>query len=300
MVQLALTYKKLVSRDFRILAVIEREMSRYEYVPLEVIERRLRLPSTHVAAGLQKLNKLKLVQRRLGEYVGYRLTYMGLDMLALHSLVERGVLQALGDKLGVGKESDVYSGLTPSGQRVIVKFHRVGKTSFHQLVRVRHYAASRRFSNWFEIAKVSGQREYRVLEELHRVGALVPRPISYSRHVVVAEYIDGVELYMYREPIDPEAMLHRILETLRKAYLDVGVVHGDLSEYNILVRVSDEGEEEPYIIDWPQYVEKEHPSAMQLLRRDVEYVARFFRKRYGVETDVERAIKYVTGEAEAP
>ena len=295
MVLPALVYKKLVPRDFKVLSVIERGMSRYEYVPLEYIERHARMPSTHVALVLQKLNKLKLVKRRLGDYVGYRLTYLGLDMLALHSLVERGVLQALGDKLGVGKESDVYSGLTPAGERVIVKFHRVGRTSFQRVVRVRHYAAERPLQNWFQAAKIAGQREYRVLEELYRAGALVPRPISYSRHVVVTEYIEGIELYRYTDPIDPEAMLEKIIDTLAKAYQEVGVVHGDLSEYNVIVALRD-GEEQPYIIDWPQYVERENPAADQLLRRDVEYIARFFRKRYGVEADVEQLLRRVKGE----
>ncbi len=297
MTLIALTYRKLVPRDFKILGIVEREMARYEYVPLEVIERRARMPSTHVALTLQKLNRLKLLRRRLGDYVGYRLTYLGLDMLALHSLVERGVLQALGTELGVGKESDVYSGLTPSGERVIVKFHRVGRTSFQRVARVRSYAGSPGM-DWFRLAKIAGQREYRALEELYKAGALVPKPYSYSRHVVVTAYIEGVELYAYRSPMDPEAMLGRILDTLRIAYLEVGIVHGDLSEYNVLVSVTEEGDEEPYIIDWPQYVEREHPSAPALLRRDVEYITRFFRKRYGVNVDSDKALGYVKGEAE--
>jgi RIO kinase 2 len=247
---------------------------------------------------LQKLNKLKLVKRRLGDYVGYRLTYLGLDMLALRSLVERGILHALGDKLGVGKESDVYSGLTPSGERVIVKFHRVGRTSFQKVLRVRVYAVDKPGYDWYALAKIAGQREYRVLEDLYKVNALVPKPYSYSRHVVVTEYIEGVELYAYKDPLDPASMLARIADTLRKAYLDVGVVHGDLSEYNIIVRITDEDEELPYIIDWPQYVEKENPAAQQLLSRDVEYIVRFFKKRYGVNIDSKTVLDYVTGKRE--
>ena len=297
MVLIALTYKKLVDRDFKILGIIEREMSRYEYVPLELIERRARMPSTHVAMTLRKLNALKLIKRRLGEYVGYRLTYLGLDMLALRSLVERGVISALGDKLGVGKESDVYSGLTPGGERVIVKFHRVGRTSFQRVVRVRHYAAARPYSSWYDLAKIAGQREYKALEELYHAEALVPKPLGYSRHVVVTEFIEGVELYLYEAPIDPESMLRSILWTLRKAYTEVGIVHGDLSEYNVIVMIEN-GEEKPYIIDWPQYVEKEHPAAEQLLRRDVEYIVRFFRRKYRVILDAGKALRYVKGEAE--
>ena len=299
MVLIALTYKKLVDRDFKVLSIIEREMTRYEYVPIEIIERRAKMPSTHVAMVLRKLNMLKLVKRRLGEYLGYRLTYLGLDMLALRSLVERGILHALGDKLGVGKESDVYSGLTPSGERVIVKFHRVGRTSFQRVVRVRHYAATKPYASWYELAKIAGQREYHALEELYRVGALVPRPLGYSRHVVVTEFIEGVELYLYENAADPEKMLKDVLDTLRKAYLEVGIVHGDLSEYNVLVAVIGD-EEKPYIIDWPQYVEREHPAAEQLLRRDVEYIAKFFRKKYKISIDSEKALKFVRGELEEP
>ena len=298
MVLIALTYKKLVDRDFKILHAIEAEMPRYEYVPIEVIERRTRLPSSHVYAALQKLNQLKLVRRRLGDYVGYRLTYLGLDMLALKSLVDRNILQALGDTIGVGKESDVYSGLTPSGERVIVKFHRVGRTSFQKVVLVRPYLKDRPAYSWLYLAKLAGEREFKALQELYSVGARVPKPIGWSRHVVVTEYVEGVELYEYREAMDPEAMLVKILETLRKAYLEVGIVHGDLSEYNIMVTIRND-EEEPLIIDWPQYVEREHPSAEQLLRRDVNYVLRFFRKAYRVEMDPERALAYVKGEAES-
>lgn len=297
MVLIAVTYKKLVPRDFRVLSIVERGMRKYEYVPLELIERHANMPSTHVAAVLQKLNRLRLVKRRLGDYVGYRLTYMGLDMLALRSLVERGVLEALGERLGVGKESDVYYGLAPGGERVVVKFHRVGRTSFQRVARVRHYAA-RLHADWFMLAKLAGQREYRALEDLFRAGALVPRPLSYSRHVVVTEYIEGIELYAYRSPVDPEAILVKILETLRRAYLDVGIVHGDLSEYNVLVSMVGE-EETPYIIDWPQYVERDFPEAERLLARDVEYIARFFAKRYDVEVSLEKALKYVKGEVEA-
>ncbi len=297
MVQLALTYRKLIDRDFKILSIIEKEMPRYEYVPIEVIEKRAKLPSQHVHLCLQKLNQLKLVRRRLGDYIGYRLTYQGLDVLALRSLVNRGIVSALGDVLGVGKESDVYSALTPTGSRAIVKFHRAGRTSFQQIIRVRAYAADKQVYSWMYLAKLAGEREYRALELLYKIKAYVPKPLGWSRHAVVIEYIDGVELYEYREPEDPWGILEKILITLRKAYTEIGIVHGDLSEYNIMVTIQDD-EEVPLIIDWPQYVEKEHPSADQLLRRDIEYVIRFFRKRYRVEVDTEKALSFVKGEIE--
>ncbi len=295
MVLLAITFKKLVRNDFRILRIIERFLSRYEYVPVEIIERYARIPSKHVALILRKLNRLGLVERKIGDYTGYRLTFMGLDILALKALVDRGVLSALGDKLGVGKESDVYVGITPSGEKVIVKLHKLGRTSFRGVTRVRAFATTKPFSSWLMLAKISGQREYRVLEELYRVHANVPAPISYSRHAVVAKFIEGIELYRYKSPIDPDNILSQIVETIRKAYLDVGVVHGDLSEYNVMVSLENE-REKPYIIDWPQYVEKDHPSAEYLLRRDIEYIARFFEKKYRVIVSLDKLLKFVKGE----
>ncbi|MET1102133.1 MAG: RIO1 family regulatory kinase/ATPase [Pyrodictiaceae archaeon] len=294
---LALTYKKLSQTDFKILRVIEAEMPKYEYVPVEVIERRLNIPSSHVHMSLSKLNRLKLVRRRTGGYTGFRLTWMGLDILALKSLVDRGIIYALGDKLGVGKESDVYSALAPSDKRVIVKFHRAGRTSFQRIVIYRPYVRDKPGVSWMLLAKIAGEREFKALVDLYKVGASVPKPIGYSRHAVVIDYIDGVELYEYQNPEDPKYILKRILFTLRKAYMDVGIVHGDLSEYNVMVTIIDD-REEPLIIDWPQYVPRDDPSAESLLRRDIAYILRFFRRRYRISLDEQKALSYVKGEIE--
>ncbi len=68
-----------------------------------------------------------------------------------------------------------------------------------------------------------------------------------------------------------------------------------MSEYNILVDVEND---KPYIIDWPQYVYRDDPNADYLLKRDVEYIIRFFNKRYDVELDLEKALRFVRGEYE--
>ncbi len=292
---LATIYKQLTQRDFKILRAIERGLGKYEYVPVEYIISQSRIPETYAYMSLGKLNKLKLVRRITATYLGYQLTYRGLDCLALKSLVDRGIIEALGDKLGVGKESDVYRALTPAGDQVILKLHRVGRTSFRQTKRYRTYLEDKPSLGWLIQAKIAGEREFKALAELHKAGARVPRPLGWSRHAVVTEYVEGVELYRVKGLSDPVDVLQKIIDTIRIAYTRVGIVHGDLSEYNIMVTV----EEEPLIIDWPQYVERDHPSAPDLLRRDVEYVVRFFRKKFNVELDLEEALQYVTGKTDA-
>ncbi|MEM4016462.1 MAG: RIO1 family regulatory kinase/ATPase, partial [Fervidicoccaceae archaeon] len=50
----------------------------------------------------------------------------------------------------------------------------------------------------------------------------------------------------------------------------------------------------PVIIDWPQYVYKDHPMALRLLERDVKYIARYFEKTFRVKIDVDEVIKRIT------
>lgn len=59
--------------------------------------------------------------------------------------------------------------------------------------------------------------------------------------------------------------------------------------------VSIDHTERGYIIDWPQWVYRDHESAEILLRRDVEYIVRYFRRRYNIKINFEVAYQYVTG-----
>lgn len=288
--------------DYRVLRVIERNLGRYEYVPIEVIERQARLPPSRILRSMRRLSDLKLVKRTLGTLVGYTLTFLGLDVLAVRALTAKGVIEELGDAIGAGKESDVYIAVTPAGRRVVVKLHREGKAPFHKIRRTRSFAADMSRRSLILWAKLLGKREFKVLVDLHARGARVPEPIAWNRHAVVQGHIEGaVELYRV-PPLDYEdarRALSHILETARIAYRDVGVVHGDLSEFNVLIAPEDGGVG-AYVIDWPQYVYAQEPHAEELLRRDVGYILRFFRSKYAIEVDLEDALAYVRGEGDEP
>lgn len=45
----------------------------------------------------------------------------------------------VGQKVGVGKESDIYLAQTEGGEEVILKFHRLGRVSFRAVKNVRMY-----------------------------------------------------------------------------------------------------------------------------------------------------------------
>ena len=291
--QLADIYTKMNSDMFRILRVIESLQPKYEYPPLDIVERRAKLPPGRFKRALEKLVEMKLIRKSKHQLMGYTLTFQALDLLALNALVARGTISEIGSKIGVGKESEVYNAVSPTGVKLIIKFHREGTRSFKSLRKTRLYMAGSTRKNWLAKAKLVGEREYRALDTLYKLGALVPKPVDWNRHAVVQEYIEGVELYTIPDNglPDPLDVLDKIIETIEIAYRKAGIIHGDLSEYNILISMNGN----PYIIDWPQYVYKDDPIAWDLLKRDVYYIIRFFNKKFRLGLDPQVVLERIKG-----
>jgi len=286
--------KKLSSEDFRVLNAVERGMAKFLYVPLEELSRLSDLSQDEVVIALKKLHSLGLVQRKKGSYVGYMLTARGYDCLALNTLVKRGVLESISaSPVGRGKESDVYKGITPAGRLVAVKFHRVGRTSFRQTRRLRVYVGDRHHISWLYQSRLAAESEFNALKILFAASVSVPEPVDWNRHVVVCEYLEGVELSEAPSLRDAATFRDRLVEEVGKAY-SAGVVHGDLSEYNVLVV-----EDTPVLFDWPQWVSSSHPSALYYLKRDLLNILKFFKRKYSLDYDLESFLERVTKVKEA-
>jgi len=283
--------RALEPEDVRVLRALERLMGRYEHVPVEAILKASGLPKREISYRLDRLHALGLIRRWIGPYTGYVLRMAGHDVLALYSLVKADVLEAFGKPLGVGKEADVYDALMPDGRRVAVKFHRLGRTSFRQTRRLRGYAKGDSWLNWYTRSREAARREIMALRLAYAHGVSVPEPIARNRHVVVMGIIEGAELANVAELPEPEAVLADVLENVRKAYLGAGIIHADLSEFNIIIRP----DTSILIIDWPQFVYKSHPNARWLLERDVKNVLNFFKRKFGLRIAVEAAMSFVVG-----
>jgi RIO kinase 1 len=122
----------------------------------------------------------------------------------------------------------------------------------------------------------------------------VPKPIAVEKNVLVMEFIgkNGVSAPSMKEqpPTDPEKAYNLLLAYLERLYRKAELVHGDLSEYNIMMWKG-----KPLIFDVSQAVPTSHPMAGFLLRRDLENVNRFF-SRLGVKVlSIEEAYRRVAG-----
>jgi RIO kinase 2 len=286
-------FRSLQSDDLKVLQVIETGMKKHEYVPIDQIALYSKILVEKIDFELDRLDRLNLIYRMRAAFVGYTLNYAGYDCLAINALVKAEVLEAFGKSLGVGKEADVFDALDPKGTRVAIKFHRLGRTSFRQTRRKRAYIPEH--ASWLFQSRLAAEKEFEALKLTHACGVAVPEPIFQNRHTIVMGVIEGGELSQYREIEDPLEVLEEILLNVRKAYLDAGVVHADLSEYNVILKP----DRHVLIIDWPQYVTKDHPNSKDLLTRDVKNLLDFFNRRFRVKVEIEEVYNFVTGKAKS-
>ncbi|NJD98377.1 tyrosine protein kinase [Thermococcus sp. LS1] len=280
-------YPNLRDLDFRILRGVELNMRHHKWVPLEDIARFARVDIETASFRLGKLDNWGLVRRRsdIG-YIGYQLTIHGYDTLAIRALSKKGIIDAISTtQIGVGKDADVYVGITPSGEKVAVKFNRIGgrtssrKASYHGIVfRDKHH------TSWLYVSRLIAKKEYEALALLSPI-ARVPRPIAWNRHAVVMEFVEGTELAELRDTDLTKEEAAQVLDRVLEEYLKIvrfGIVHSDMSEFNIVLT-----DDDILIIDWAQYVTTAYPESYELLKRDLTVLLNAFRRRWRVERNLE-------------
>ncbi|MEM3781888.1 MAG: serine protein kinase RIO [Candidatus Micrarchaeaceae archaeon] len=208
-----------------------------------------------------------------------------------------GIISQFHFKIATGKESDIFlaePGPKVSADILVLKIFRIETTSFRN--RLDYLLGDPRFSsvknNMHAIVDVWCKKEFGNLKLAQSTKVNAPKPYAFSGNVLAMEFIgsNGVPAPRIRdvELADPENVLKEIIVQIGKLYA-AGLVHADLSEYNILIK-----ENRPYFIDFGQAVVKEHPSAQAFLERDVGNVLTFFKKRHGLDYSLESALRTIT------
>ncbi|KAJ4149671.1 Serine/threonine-protein kinase rio2, variant 2 [Fusarium falciforme] len=262
----------------------------HELVPTPLIEKisRLRGGASGVHRSISALAKVGLIARvKEAKYDGYRLTYGGLDYLALHTHAKRKDVYSVGNRIGVGKESDIMVVADETGTQRVLKIHRLGRISFRTVKSNRDYLKNRQSGSWMYLSRLAAMKEFAFMKALREEGFPVPEPIAQSRHTIVMSLIDAFPLRQISDVPDP-ASLYADLISLILRLAKHGLIHGDFNEFNILVKEertkSEDGQEvvnlEPIIIDFPQMVSMEHQNAEMYFDRDVNCIKRFFERRF--------------------
>ncbi|MCD4704143.1 MAG: serine protein kinase RIO [Methanosarcinaceae archaeon] len=220
---------------------------------------------------------------------------------ALHKLFRKRYIEALGGPISTGKEANVFLA-EGEDKELAIKIYRISSSTFRAMED--YILGDPRFSNIRNAKKdiifAWTKKEYRNLIRAKEAGIRVPEPMITERNILVMEFMgdDGKAYpllkYVSFDIEDGQRIYHTVTKYMRMLYQKAKLVHGDLSEYNIMIDTHDLS---PIIIDVGQAVTLEHPRADYFLRRDVENIIRYF-KRYKINTSPEELYTYIINSSE--
>lgn len=223
---------------------------------------------------------------------------------SLEPLADQGIIQHVIRPLMSGKEAQIYLVESRGELKVAKVYKEASNRSFKHRAdytegrRTRSSRGQRAMQKRSRFGKQEIESAWRTAEvdaiyKLRDAGVLVPEPYEFIEGVLIMELVRGED----GEPaprladINPSRaeateLFHTLLAEVVKM-LCAGVVHGDLSDFNVLI-----GTNGPVIIDFPQWVDPAfNANARNLLIRDVDnltsFLARYNPKlrktRYGRE-----------------
>jgi len=234
--------------------------------------------------------------------------------MILFKLLSTGFLEEIHGCISTGKEANVYyakageagmaaltkaneaqEGMATATERAPSKEYDLAVKIFKTSILVfkdrdRYISGEHRFrhgyckSNPRKMVKIWAEKEMRNLKRLTSCGVRCPVPILIKNNVLVMRFIgkNGWGAPRLRDAnLDfkrLQSCYGQCIRMMRTMYQRAGLVHGDLSEYNMLYQKG-----LVYFIDVSQSVEQDHPRALDFLRMDCKNVTDFFRKTKSVE-----------------
>ncbi|KAK6115616.1 hypothetical protein DH2020_007885 [Rehmannia glutinosa] len=226
--------------------------------------------------------------------------------MVLFKMLNRGVFNDINGCISTGKEANVYHATKSDGQELAIKIYKTSVLVFKYVqlslgfspsiysvtclakmlvADQRTFMNSEMFRYGYckhnprKMVKTWAEKEMRNLMRLRAAGIRCPAPLLLRLHVLVMEFI-GKAGWAAPRLKDADLSHDKLRESyvemimaMRTLYQKCKLVHGDLSEYNILYY-----EGHLYIIDVSQAVDLDHPHALDFLREDCIHVSDFFRK----------------------
>ena len=209
----------------------------------------------------------------------------------LFELESHKVFDKLLGPVKVGKESNIFSA-QKGDKKIIIKIYHLQNCNFNHMFD--YIRKDQRYVNLSkkrrEIIFAWTQREYKNLLKAENGGVRVPKALKWKYNILVEEMIGPPAPALKDQyPAYPYQFLQDILTEVKKLY-QCGLIHGDLSAFNILNL-----DEKPVLIDFSQSTLIKTPNAEELLERDMKNVLQFFNK-LGVKEDFDKVMERIKKE----
>ncbi|MDP2666392.1 MAG: serine protein kinase RIO [Candidatus Diapherotrites archaeon] len=188
----------------------------------------------------------------------------------LHTLASQGHIDHVEFTISTGKEAHVFRAVDKGGNYRAVKIYKIETSDFNNMQDYLRF--DKRFANVKNekrsIVFAWTQKEFSSLRKLREAGVNVPMPLVAKDNVLVMEFIgtDGGASPMLKDARirDLEKFYKGLVGNIAKM-LAAKMIHGDLSDYNILVK-----DDIPIIIDCGQTFPTTHPNAKHFYERDLK------------------------------
>ncbi len=218
-------------------------------------------------------------------------------LMTIYGFMTGGLLETVEYPLSSGKEGNVFLAHDEDGDELALKIFRTSTSTFKRISE--YIAGDPRFQG------ISGSRrkvidawtakEYRNLQRYHDAGLPVPMPIAHRSNCLLMEFIgrDGMSAPKLKDVHleDPDETYQEVLDFIVVGYRDARLVHGDLSEYNILYQ-----DGQAVVIDCGQAMTIDFYNANDLLKRDIRNINRFFRLRGATVLEQEEVFQLIREE----
>jgi RIO kinase 1 len=207
-------------------------------------------------------------------------------LLSLYDLANKGVIDLLYGTIKTGKEANTFLGKKGEENRA-VKIHRIGNRDYSMMMTYmdgdHRFEGIKKSKSKRTMVALWVKKEFKNLKSASE-HIRVPAPIAHKNNIIIMEFLgEGDAPYpMLKNAVlkDPKKVFKRVKKSMLDLYKKAGLVHADLSEYNILM----DGDT-PVMIDFAQAVVRDHPRAEEFLKRDVANITRFFQKHFKIDEE---------------
>jgi len=218
-------------------------------------------------------------------------------LMVIYDFMNKGVIDEIHGVVNAGKEARVYWGKDTNGKELAIKIYLTSSADFKKGM-IPYIEGDPRFAHvrrdTRSLIYTWAQKEFKNLQRAKDAGVNVPEALAVQKNVLVMEFIgkDGQRAPLMKETAleDSEKVFKRLLTYVKRLYRKGGLVHADLSEYNVMIWKG-----KPVIFDVAQSVLVKHPMADRFLRRDLENLHKFFKRKVLDILSVDEMYERVTG-----